>query len=101
MILFLFSYPCKLFLVWLLWEGAAASYVGNWRVLTRGFGLYALALWFMGALRLVAWTFALPLDTEAFDEAFRYAYLVYGMLACTTPMFYLFFTRRSAIGETR
>lgn len=73
--------------------------IGDWRVLTRGFGFYALALWFMGALRLVGWTFALPLDAETFDEAFRYAYLVYGMLACTTLMFYLFFTRRSPAGD--
>lgn len=95
----LFSYLCKLFLIWLLWEGAAVSYVGDWRVLTRGFGFYALALWFMSALRLVGWTFALPLNAETFDEAFRYAYLVYGMLACTTLMFYLFFTRRSPAGD--
>lgn len=84
-----FSYLFKLILVWVLFEGAAMTYTGYGRLLVHGFGLYACVLWFMGALRFVAWTFSLPIDARAFDNIFNYAYLIYGTLACIAPLFYL------------
>lgn len=76
-----FAYPIKLVCVWLLFEGAVCS-IGSHRISTHGFGLCALFLWFMGALRFVAWTFGLPIDLMAFDSVFNWTFQIYGASFC-------------------